>query len=163
MTESSRMRGCSKLSWEDFHVGRTWTHGHRAVTEAEIVSFAQQYDPLEIHVDPARAREGPLGVFCASGIHTLAIAQRLLCEAILLHTRIVAGGGIDEVRMRVPVVPGDSLGVRVRVGEARPHARRTECAWIVLLIEVLRHDERVVLDYRLTLLIQRAEHERKSG
>jgi acyl dehydratase len=152
-----------KLSWEDFHVGRTWTHGYQTVTEADIVSFARQYDPLAIHVDPALARESPLGVFCASGIHTLAIAQRLLCEAILLHTRLVAGGGIDEVRMRVPVVPGDSLGVRIRVGDAWPHARRTECAWIVFLIDVLRHDERVVLDYRLTVLIQRAKHSSASG
>jgi len=157
------MNDSSKLSWEDFRVGRAWTHGYRTVTEADIVSFARQYDPLEIHVDPALARESPLGVFCASGIHTLAIAQRLLCEAILLHTRVVAGGGIDEVRMRVPVVPGDSLRVRVRVGEAWPHPRRAECAWTVLLVDVLRHDERVVLDYRLTVLIQRAKHNRTSG
>lgn len=152
-----------KLSWEDFRVGRTWIHGYRTVTEAEIVSFAQQYDPLDIHVDPVQARESPLGVFCASGIHTLAIAQRLLCEAILLHSRVVAGGGIDEVRMRVPVVPGDGLRVRVRVGKAWPHARKTECAWIVLLVDVLRHDGRVVLDYRLTVLIQRAEGNRASN
>ncbi|NMG49302.1 hypothetical protein GO613_14480 [Azoarcus communis] len=147
----------AKLSWEDFRVGRTWIHGYRTVTEAEIVSFARQYDPLEIHVDPVQARESPLGVFCASGIHTLAIAQRLLCEAILLHTRVVAGGGIDKLRMRVPVVPGDSLRIRVRVGDAWPHARKPESAWIVLLVDLLRQDERVVLDYRLTVLIQRAE------
>lgn len=146
-----------KLSWEDFTVGRTWRHGHCIVTEADIVSFARQYDPLEIHVDPVLARESPLGVFCASGIHTLAIAQRLLCEALLLRTRLVAGGGIDEVRMRAPVVPGDRLQVRIRVEKGWPHPGKPQCAWIALLVDVLRHDECVVLDYRLTVLVQRAE------
>lgn len=151
------MENGRRLSWEDFKVGRTWTHGHCTVTEADIVSFARQYDPLEIHVDPVLARESPLGVFCASAIHTLAIAQRLLCEAVLLQTRVVAGGGIDEVRMRAPVVPGDRLQVRIRVGEAWSHPRKEGCAWIVLLVAVLRQDKRVVLDYRLTVLVQRAE------
>lgn len=144
-----------KLIWEDFTVGRIWNHGFHTVSEAEIMSFAALYDPLPMHLDPILARESPLGVFCASGIHTLAIAQRALCDAVLKNTHVIAGGGIDRVRMCAPVVPGDVLRVRVLVGRTWQHPKKPCCGWIMLQIEVLRHDNYIVMNYELTLLVRR--------
>lgn len=151
------MKNDPMLTWEDFTIGRAWSHGFYIVTEAEIVSFAELYDPLAMHLDPALARETPLGIFCASGIHTLAIAQRSLCDALLKNTRVVAGGGMDKVRMRAPVVPGDKLQVRMQVGKTWLHPRNPACAWITMLVDILRHDDCVVMDYQLTVLVQRAK------
>lgn len=127
------------------------------MTEAEIMSFSALYDPLPMHLDPALARDTPLGVFCASGIHTLAIGQRFLCDAFLKNTHVIAGVGIDRVRMRVPVVPGDILQIRVVVAHTWPHSRRRDCAWVKLQIEIWRPDEAIVMDYELVVLVGQAK------
>lgn len=145
------------LSWEAFTLGRTWEYGAHTITEAEIVSFSASYDPLPMHLDPVLARDSPLGVFCASGIHTLAIGQRFLCDCVLKNTNVIAGGGIDRIRMRTPVVPGDLLQIRVVVGKTWPHKRRNDCAWVKLQIEIWRADGAVVMDYELVVLVGRAD------
>ncbi len=145
------------LSWEDFSVGRAWSHGFHTVTEAEIIAFAKQHDPLAMHLGPELACDTPLGIFCASGIHTLAIAQRSLCDALLKYTHVVAGSGIDKVRMRAPVVPEDKLQVRIQVAHTWLHPQNPAYGWITLLVEVLRDSDFIVMDYQLTILVLRAK------
>jgi acyl dehydratase len=144
-----------RLFWEDFAAGSAWTHGSYLVTQEEIIQFARKYDPLELHTSPERARHTPLGVFCASGVHTFGIAQRLLCEAVLLQTNVVAGGGVDDFRMRLPVVPGDHLHLKATVSTAWPHRTRLGDGWVEFHVELSRANEEIVLEYRLTVLLQR--------
>lgn len=144
-----------KLWWEDFTPGREWRFGHYDVTAAEIMDFARRYDPLDMHTDPERAAQTPLGVFCASGLHTFGMAQRMLGDNLLSHAAVHAGGAIDAFRMRKPVVPGDRLHVRLAVVSATPHPRRADRGWISLQIDVLRGEDEVVLDYRTDILMVR--------
>lgn len=146
-----------RLCWEDFSVGSVWTHGPYLITQEEIIEFAKKYDPLEIHTSPERAKHSPLGIFCASGVHTFGIAQRLLCDAILLQTNVVAGGGVDGLRMRLPVIPGDRLYLKVTVVSAQSHRTKPRNGWIEFYIEIPREDDEVVLEYKLTVLLQRAK------
>ncbi len=42
--------------WDDFHVGDVRELGSVTVSEAEIVDFAQRFDPQPFHVDPEAAK-----------------------------------------------------------------------------------------------------------
>ncbi|MGO3986486.1 MaoC/PaaZ C-terminal domain-containing protein [Pseudomonas sp. SAS7] len=152
----------SVMFWEHFSVGQEWTH-HRgeALGEDEIIAFAKQYDPLYIHTDPVRALSGPLGIHCASGVHTFAIAQRMLCDALFSMTHIVAGHRIDSFIMHRPVRPRDMLSLTVEVMNAMPHARRDDCGWVTFAITVLAAGTGRVLTYDLIVLIGRARWKRQ--
>lgn len=144
------------LFWEDFKPGTTWTASRpEAISEEEIIAFALEYDPLDIHVDPEQARKSPLGVHCASGIQTFAIVQRLMCEVLYLRTGIVAGGQFDKFRMLSPVLPGDVISIAAKVLTSTSHPRRNDRGWVVLAVDVFTDNLRKVLSYQVSVLIMR--------
>lgn len=143
------------LHWEDLGIDRHWEAGPALVTEEAIIAFAEEFDPLPMHLSPEMASESALGIFCASGAHVFAIGQRLLCEAVFLRSAVVAGGAVDDFKMRAPVVPGDQLVLSAHVVDRRPHQTRQNEGWAVLSVSLRRADRRVVLSYRITVLFRR--------
>jgi len=143
------------LYWEDMEPGKSWRFGSYAVTTEEIVEFAERYDPLPMHLDPIRARETPLGVFCASGIHTMGITQRLLCDNLYGRTALIAGGEIRDFLMRRPVVPGDVLSVHASVDARTAHVKRHDAGWVEIHAETFRTDDTKVLEFKARILFAR--------
>ncbi|MFW0756319.1 MaoC/PaaZ C-terminal domain-containing protein [Pseudomonas sp. H11T01] len=145
-----------ELYWEDLTLGRTWTATKSVpITSEQIIAFAAEYDPLDIHIDPDLARSSPLGVHCASGVQTFGISQQLMCEALLLQTNVVAGGKIDGFRMVAPVVPGDILKLSAQVVRSLIHAENHERGWVVFKVDVATTGGKTVLVYEVTVLILR--------
>jgi len=105
------------LHFEDFTPGREFDLGTRTVSEHEIVEFGRAWDPLDLHVDPVAALDGPYGGLIASGRHSCVIFQRLLHDSVLARAASHGMVGADEVRWLVPVRPGDTLTGRARVVE----------------------------------------------
>lgn len=140
----------------DLTPGSIWTARQSVpITSEEIIAFAAEYDPLDIHIDPDLARSSPLGVHCASGVQTFGISQRLMCEALLLQTNVVAGGKIDSFRMVAPVVPGDTLKLSAQVVRSFIHASNHERGWAVFKVDVTTYAGKTVLVYEMTVLIMR--------
>ncbi len=104
---------------EDFVVGETWKSPVVTVSEADIIGFASVYDPQPMHTDTAAAAEGRFGGIIASGWHIAGLAMRLFIQSGGYGETPVVGMGIDELRWRVPVRPGDSLRVERELIEAR--------------------------------------------
>lgn len=104
---------------EDVTVGETISCGSVTVTEEEITDFAERFDPLAIHTDPSAAAESRYDGLIASGYHTLSLSVRLLVEAVRKERAVIAGLGIDDVRWREPVRPGDTLSVTTTITDAR--------------------------------------------
>jgi acyl dehydratase len=102
---------------EDLRVGERHDLGSHRLTEDEIVGFATDWDPQFFHVDPDAAQESPFGGLIASGIHTLAIFQKLVVEACFRHWNVIAGKEIRELRFLRPVRPGDELTGHVVIEE----------------------------------------------
>jgi len=106
------------LYFEDLAVGDEWTSDTYDITEAEIREFAEQYDPQWFHTDPDRAAdESPYGGLIASGWHTASVSMRLLVECLLSEAATMGAKGVDELRWRQPVEPGDRLSVRAEVDD----------------------------------------------
>jgi acyl dehydratase len=103
--------------YEDFAVGDTYDLGSQTVTETEIISFAEQYDPQSFHTDREAAAATQFGALFASGWHTASLCMRQLVDGLLQETAVVGGVGVDELRWRTPVYGGDELSVDVTIAE----------------------------------------------
>ena len=112
--------------FEDFQPGETVELGSHRVTEAEIIAFAKQFDPQTFHTDPVAARETGFGELVASGWHTSAMFMRLLVDGLLKESSAIASPGVDELRWRRPVRPGDTLSARATVFDAVPSHTRAD-------------------------------------
>lgn len=110
---------------EDIEPGHVTVFGGHTVTADEIMAFGRSWDPQFIHIDEAAANAGPYRGLIASGFHSLAIFQRLSVLGLPAGWKGIAGAGIDGIRWRRPVRPGDTLtGSSEIVGVALEPDRR---------------------------------------
>jgi len=94
---------------EDLDPGLVIDLGSHHVSREEIVEFSSQWDPQGFHINEALAAQGPFGGLIASGLHTMAVFQRLAVLGAFQHWAIVAGRTIREVRFDTPVRPDTTL------------------------------------------------------
>jgi acyl dehydratase len=105
--------------FEDYVPGHVYEFGTISVSEADIIDFAQKFDPQYFHTDPEKAKASRFGGLIASGWHTVGLAMRLFVDHFVSHAASLASPGTDEVRWPNPVRPGDVLRIRVTILEAR--------------------------------------------
>jgi acyl dehydratase len=131
--------------FDDYVPGTTYDCGSVTVSEAEIISFATQFDPQPFHVNPRVAAHGPFGGLIASGWHTTALVMRELVENYLSAEASLGSPGVDELRWPHPVRPGDTLHVRATVTEARRSESKPDRGIMKTAIEVVNQDGRTVM------------------
>ena len=105
--------------FEDMVVGRLYRTAAVAVTEAEVVGFAERYDPQPFHVDRGAAVRSVFGGLVASGWLTAALTMRLMVAGELNFGSGVIGLGVESLNWPNPVRPGDTLTASVEVLAAR--------------------------------------------
>lgn len=143
--------------FEDFEIGESQEFGTYHVTEAEIVEFAEKYDPQAFHVDPAAATDSIYGGLIASGWHTCSMTMRLLVDNLLSETAILGATGVDDLRWRAPVRPGDDLSVSIEVVDTEPAASRRDRGLVKTAIEVTNQDDDEVLSFIALALFARRD------
>ena len=126
MSRTDTPSAAPRYYWEDFPVGRVREFGGLLVTREAVLDFARKYDPQPFHLDDEAARGSLFGRLAASGWHTCAMAMRMMCDGYLLQSAALGSPGVENVRWHKPVFPGDTLGVRLTVLEARVSASRPE-------------------------------------
>jgi acyl dehydratase len=131
--------------FEDFHVGDTFDLGSIQVTEEEIFAFARQFDPQPFHIDPERAKDSIFHGLVASGWHTSALFMRLLVDGLLQETISIGSPGVDELRWRNPVRPGDRLRATLTVVECNPSRSRPYMGVVRSACEMFNQKDEVVL------------------
>jgi acyl dehydratase len=138
---------------EDFTVGDRYTLGEREVTLEAIKEFAGAWDPLSIHLDEEAAAAGPWGGVIASGLHTFAIAIRLVVDELVHRTVIFAGRETRTLKMYKPVRPGAVLtgSVEILETELRDNGR----GMVVWQVEITDDAGDRVLSYVTDLLVHR--------
>lgn len=141
--------------FEEIEVGDGDEFGAYEVTEAEIVAFAERYDPQRFHTDPEAAADSPFGGVIAAGWNTAAISQRLLVEHYMPTIRNVAAKGADEVRWHAPVTPGDVLTCRVEVVDKTPYS--DERGQVDLRIELFDEADQRVFSFVGLVVVERRQ------
>jgi acyl dehydratase len=150
------MEKTEKIAYfEDFVVGQRTQYASYTIGEEEIVRFASEFDPQPFHVDKAAAERSPYGGLIASGWHTCALAMRAACDGFLLRTAALGSPGVDEIRWRLPVRPGDTLTCFGTVIEARPSRSKPDRGVVVSQSEMVNQNGEVVMTMRGMTLMRR--------
>lgn len=131
--------------FEDFQVGDIFDLGSTTVTEEEIISFANQFDPQPFHTDPVLARDSIFGGLVASGWHTTAMFMRLFFDGLLHETASIASPGVDDVHWLKPVRPGDVLRARFTVIESTPSKSKASLGIVRSRCEVFNQADELVM------------------
>lgn len=143
------------IYFEDIEVGDTDAFGSYEVTESELREFAEQYDPQPIHVDAEAAGESMYGGLIASGWHTCAMTMRMLVDNHFADSAAMGAKGINELRFRRPVRPGDVLSVRTEVLETEVES--PERGVVRARTETLNGDDEVVLSMESEVMYARRD------
>ena len=86
------------------------------VSQERIDAFARATeDPQWIHVDPARATDGPFGTTIAHGFLTLSLCVPMMYEAVPDDGAMSLNYGVNRVRFPAPVPSGGRVRGRFRV------------------------------------------------
>lgn len=141
--------------FEDFEPGLKLPFGPHAVTRAEIVAFAAEFDPQPMHLDEAAAAETMLGGLAASGWHTCVMFMRMAYDGWLSDSASLGSPGVRSMKWMRPVRPGDVLSGRSVVVQARPSKSRPGIGLVLLRHEVENERREPVMLGENTMMVSR--------
>ena len=142
--------------FQDFYVDQRIIFGRYTVTQAEIIEFAERYDPQAFHVNQDHPLTMELGGIMASGWHSTAIFMRLAVDAYLGDAAVLTSPGVDALRWLTPVRAGDVISGVATVEDARLSASKPDrgilttgvVLWNQQGIEVLKMTTHVFIGVR---------------
>lgn len=115
------------IYFEDIEVGGRQSFGRYEVTREEVLDFASKYDPQPFHLDDEAAAQTHFGRISASGWHTCAMTMAMMVENLTANKQAGLGSpGVDQLRWKKPVYPGDTLRCESEILEKRRSKSRRE-------------------------------------
>lgn len=135
------------IPFEAFSIGQLEEFGAYEVTKAEIVEFARKYDPQFFHLDPEAAKRSLFGGLCASGWHTCAMTMAMMVENMDKTGRSLGSPGVDELRWKRPVYPGDVLSVRMEVLDLVRPKSRPDIGFVISRTTTLNQNGDTVMEF----------------
>lgn len=144
------------IFFEDLTVGDEVTYGTYEVTRDEVIEFASKYDPQPFHLSDEEAAKTHFGRIAASGWHTAAMAMACIARYSVAHEHQGLGApGVDELRWRKPVYPGDTLTITGKIAEKTPSRSRPEIGSFRTETTVTNQHGEPVLTYTSIVMIRR--------
>jgi acyl dehydratase len=130
---------------EDNVPGEVIEFGAKTVTEDEIVRFAREFDPQPFHIDRDAAAASVYGGIIASGWHTASMMMRMMVDEFISEASSLGSPGLDTLRWKRPVRPGDTLRVRITIGEVRRSTSKPDRGVVHYALELLDQERNVVM------------------
>jgi acyl dehydratase len=144
------------IYFEDLRIGAETEFGSYEVTREEVLDFARKYDPQPFHLSDEEAAKTHFGRLAASGWHTAAMTMSVIARHVVGHKQAGLGSpGIDELRWRKPVYPGDILHVRGHILEKTPSRSRPEMGSFRTQTIVTNQNGETVMTFISIVLIRR--------
>jgi len=144
------------IYFEDLAVGAETEFGSYQVTREEVIDFARKYDPQPFHLSDEAAAKTHFGRLAASGWHTAAMTMAVIARRVVDQQQAGLGSpGIDELRWKKPVYPGDTLHVRGKILEKTPSRSRPDMGSFRTQTTVSNQDGEVVMTFISIVLIRR--------
>jgi acyl dehydratase len=139
---------------EDLPLGATIDCGSFRLSRAEIIAFAERYDPQPFHLDEAAAQASHFRGLCASGVQSQAVALGLMVRA-LPGVAFVAGYSLHEARFFAPVRPDTSYRVRASWADATPSPRDASRGRASITGEARDDQGTLVMTFGVTYVVAR--------
>jgi acyl dehydratase len=144
------------IYFEDLKVGAETDFGSYDVTREEMLEFAGKYDPQPFHLSDEEAAKTHFGRLAASGWHTTAMTMAVLARySVGIEQAGLGSPGIDELRWKKPVYPGDTLHVSGKILEKSPSRSRPEIGSYRTQTTVTNQNGDVVMTFISIVLIRR--------
>jgi acyl dehydratase len=144
------------IYFEDLVVGAETEFGSYAVTREEVLEFARKYDPQPFHLSDEEAAKTHFGRIAASGWHTAAMTMAVIARHVVGDRQAGLGSpGIDELRWKKPVYPGDTLHVRGRILDKTPSRSRPEMGSFRTETSVTNQHGELVMTFTSIVLMRR--------
>ncbi len=144
------------IYFEDLKVGAETDFGTYDVTREEVLEFATKYDPQPFHLSDEAAAKTHFGRIAASGWHTAAMTMAVIARHVVKHEQAGLGSpGIDELRWKKPVYPGDSLHVRGEILEKTPSRSKPAIGSFRTRTTVSNQAGEIVMTFVSIVLIRR--------
>lgn len=144
------------IYFEDLIVGAETEFGSYDVTRDEVLEFARKYDPQPFHLSDEEAAKTHFKRLAASGWHTAAMTMAVIARYVVDHQQAGLGSpGIDDLRWRRPVYPGDRLNVRGHILEKTASRSRPEMGSFKTQTIVTNQNDEVVMTFVSIVLIRR--------
>lgn len=142
--------------FEDLEVGAETEFGTYDVTREEVIEFARKYDPQPFHLSDEAAAKTHFGRIAASGWHTAAMTMAVIARHVVADEQAGLGSpGIDELRWRRPVYPGDTIHVRGKIVGKTPSRSRPDIGSFRTETVVSNQHGDPVMSYTSIVLIRR--------
>lgn len=141
--------------FEDFEVGiKREVKGSYHFTESEIVDFATRWDPQPFHIDKAAAEKSMFKglVACSSHIITASMSIGLTSESE--KSAAVSALGFSEMRVILPVRPGDTLRSVEEFTETRLSNSHPGCGIVNCQVEVFNQRDELVFAFQTAALMK---------
>lgn len=133
--------------YEDIEIGVVRRFGRYEVTREEVLEFAQKYDPQPFHLDDDAAAQTHFGRVSASGWHSCAMTMAMMVENMKDQRQAGLGSpGVDQLRWKIPVYPGDTLRVESTVLEKRRSRSRREMGIFRTQVQVFNQNDGMVME-----------------
>jgi acyl dehydratase len=132
-----------ELAFEDFTPGLVFDLGDTVVDRAEMVAFAQRFDPQPFHVDEEAGAKSIFGRLAASGWFTASLWMRAYADGVLARATSLGSPGGEEIAWPAPVFAGDKLHASMEVIEARRSRTRPTLGLVKLRARLVRGEEEV--------------------
>jgi acyl dehydratase len=144
------------IYFEDLEVGARTDFGSYDVTREEVLEFARKYDPQPFHLSDEEAAKTHFGRIAASGWHSAAMVMGVIARHVVDQRQAGLGSpGIDELRWKKPVYPGDTLHVTGEILEKTPSRSRPEIGSFRTKTTVTNQHGDVVMTFVSIVLIRR--------
>ena len=141
------------MYFEDFVVGFHFEAEPKQISKAQILAFAQDWDPQPFHLDDAQAEASPYGGIIASGWHTVLIGFEAVFRTRLFEKCSIGSPGVDEVRWFIPVYPGDILTCAITVEEARHSRSKPDRGFIKTRFVIRNQAQKIVSSFLATQML----------
>lgn len=144
------------IYFEDLEVGEKTYFGSYEVSREEVLEFARKYDPQPFHLSDEEAAKTHFGRIAASGWHTAAMTMAVIARHVVEHEQAGLGSpGIDDLRWKKPVYPGDTLHVHGEIVEKAPSRSKPEMGSFRTHTTVANQDAVPVMTFTSIVLIRR--------
>ena len=144
------------IYFEDLEIGAQTDFGSYEVTREDVLEFARKYDPQPFHLSDEEAAKTHFGRIAASGWHTAAMTMAVIARYVVGHEQAGLGSpGIDELRWKKPVYPGDTLHVSGEIVEKTPSRSKPEMGSFRTRTTVTNQDAIPVMTFTSIVLIRR--------
>ncbi len=143
-----------KIYFEDLEPGKTENIGTYDVSKEEIIEFASKYDPQPFHINEDIAKQSVFGSLCASGWHTCAMTMRVLVDHLMKQGLASQGSpGVDDIRWKRPVFPGDTLHVKGCVLEKRDSKSRPNLGLAKSRYQVFNQNDDLLMEMTTNVMV----------